>query len=56
MSFYFLKKVFNKENETFSHYDKIFGRSLNEKDLVHGKQIFFINYFLKQIVRIPNFK
>jgi hypothetical protein len=35
------KKVFSKKDETFTHYDKVFGRSLNEKDLVHGKTIFF---------------
>lgn len=30
-------RVFNSADKTFSHYDKLFGRSLADEDLVHGK-------------------
>ena len=35
------KKVFNRKEQTFSHYDKIFGRKLSEEELVHGLGLFF---------------
>lgn len=31
----------NLEDKTFSHFDKIFGRSLAESDLIHGLALFF---------------
>jgi hypothetical protein len=31
-----LKKVFNLDENTFERYDKVFGRSLNEENVVHG--------------------
>jgi 1D-myo-inositol-tetrakisphosphate 5-kinase/inositol-polyphosphate multikinase len=34
-------RVFDKKDGNFSHYDKIFGRSLSEEDLVHGLALYY---------------
>jgi 1D-myo-inositol-tetrakisphosphate 5-kinase/inositol-polyphosphate multikinase len=34
-------RVFDNKTGTFSHYDKIFGRSLSEEDLIHGLALYF---------------
>lgn len=34
-------RVFNKEDGSFSHFDKIFGRALSEEDLIHGLALYY---------------
>jgi 1D-myo-inositol-tetrakisphosphate 5-kinase/inositol-polyphosphate multikinase len=34
-------RVFDKKYQSFSHYDKVFGRSLNEDDVIHGLALYF---------------
>jgi 1D-myo-inositol-tetrakisphosphate 5-kinase/inositol-polyphosphate multikinase len=30
-------RVFDHKDNTFSHYDKVYGRALSEDDLIHGE-------------------
>jgi 1D-myo-inositol-tetrakisphosphate 5-kinase/inositol-polyphosphate multikinase len=30
-------RVYNQADNSFSHYDKVYGRALSEQDLIHGK-------------------
>ncbi|RNA43850.1 inositol polyphosphate multikinase [Brachionus plicatilis] len=34
-------RVFNKEDATFCHYDKSFGRNLSEQELIHGLALYY---------------
>lgn len=34
-------RVFDQENRSFSHFDKIFGRELNEDDIIHGLALYY---------------
>jgi len=34
-------KVYDKKSDSFCHYDKIFGRSLSEQDLIHGLALYY---------------
>jgi inositol-polyphosphate multikinase len=34
-------RVFDTKTQTFTHYDKIFGRALSESDLIHGIALFY---------------
>jgi hypothetical protein len=43
-------RVFNKADNSFTHFDKVFGRSLTEENLIHGLALYF------QFHQQPQFK
>lgn len=47
-------RVFNKTNCTFSHYDKVFGRKLDEENLIHGLALFYQFHQTPQIEAIKD--
>ncbi len=49
--FVYILKVFNSKENNFMHFDKFFGRSLNEEGLVHGNEQYKnTKYILKTIM------
>ena len=47
-----LNQVYDKNSNTFSHFDKIFGRALSEEDLVHGLALYYQYHQTPQIKAI----
>ena len=45
-------RVFNKEDATFNHYDKSFGRNLSEEELIHGLALYYQFHQTPQIQAI----